>query len=506
MNRRSFLTYSGAFGASLSLAPLLSFYPYTPQDSFRRLLPRKIDFPPIEYPEGKRVPMGWPVFPVHAAKEPSTILHFSKKSLKGPLFLRLTAAIDFREEKRLTLYLGKSNQQIGEWVMTFAHPYQPFEFEIPEEHTQALRKEGIKLVLSQGAGEAWFYGKDKNTPEGLQPHLLEGHSPGDLEGFFDNFYSMNSFSPFGWMGGSVQDALYSWHQLGEARASETLKKHLENYLDDEIGIMFENPNTFPLDGQFNSIEDFLPFTAIIDLYPTHKAIDQALSFILERRDENGIIGGNQVTTEGCYTLAYPLMATGLKKGDDSLKQIALDQLEVRMNLLTDDKAIYQRSSLEGQQGYRNWGRGAAWYLLGIIKTAWLVRGGDLAQEMENRGLRESFVHLCEEMATHQDGQGMWRGYVDQEQLAVDTSATGGIAAAMVWGVNMGWLDSHFLDIGSRAADGLKVYLSPDGFLRGVSQINRGGEELQQSPYRVISQFGMGLMGQLLAALAYSEGG
>jgi len=48
--------------------------------------------------------------------------------------------------------------------------------------------------------------------------------------------------------------------------------------------------------------------------------------------------------------------------------------------------------------------------------------------------------------------------------------------------------------------GLKTHLTPDGFLGGVSQSNKGGEALQRGSYRVIFQMAMGLMAQLVAAL------
>jgi unsaturated rhamnogalacturonyl hydrolase len=322
------------------------------------------------------------------------VLGFPLEAPNTPVFIRLTAAIDFREEKRLSLITTISNKVIGEWVMTFAHPYQPFEFEIPERFTDIIRKEGIRINLSQGEDNAWFYASDENIPEGFQPHLLVGNSPGSIEDFFNNLYSMNSFSPFGWMGGTVQDALFTLHKQGHAKASFTLRQHLEHYLDDEVGIRFESPNTIPLDGSFNSIEDFLPFAAIVTLYPTHPSIDKALAFMLEGRDENGVIGGNHITTEGCYTLAYPLMAIGLNRNMDSFIQIALDQLEVRKSLLTDEEAIYQRSSRGGQKSYRNWGRGVAWYLLGLVKTASLSKETPWWEEFERRNLKSSFVHLC----------------------------------------------------------------------------------------------------------------
>lgn len=46
----------------------------------------------------------------------------------------------------------------------------------------------------------------------------------------------------------------------------------------------------------------------------------------------------------------------------------------------------------------------------------------------------------------------------------------------------------------------KPELTPHGFLGGVAQANKGGEELQRGSYRVIYQMGMGLLAQLIASL------
>lgn len=40
-------------------------------------------------------------------------------------------------------------------------------------------------------------------------------------------------------------------------------------------------------------------------------------------------------------------------------------------------------------------------------------------------------------------------------------------------------------------------LTPDGMLGGVSQSNKGGEALQRSGYRVISQMSMGLLANII---------
>lgn len=47
---------------------------------------------------------------------------------------------------------------------------------------------------------------------------------------------------------------------------------------------------------------------------------------------------------------------------------------------------------------------------------------------------------------------------------------------------------------------LQDYLTDDGLLTAAAQSNRAGESLQRDDYRVIYQMGMGLMGQLIAAI------
>jgi len=83
----------------------------------------------------------------------------------------------------------------------------------------------------------------------------------------------------------------------------------------------------------------------------------------------------------------------------------------------------------------------------------------------------------------------------------DTSGSVGIAAAIASGVNEGFLPSSKRDVPQKPWEGLVSYLTPDGYLSGVAQDNRGGIELQAGNYRVIAQMGMGLMAQLYAALS-----
>ena len=503
MNRRTFMhRFLFLTGAPTLLPHLLAASPA--KKGFDRFLATRTEHPPLPFPEDKRVPLGITAFPVPVATDAQSPVRLQFPDIVSPadpLYFRLTAAIDFREEKVLRLYLPQSGQEIGTLSMKYAHPFQPFQTKMDARWLPDIRQQGLGLMMVQGTQTAWFFLPDSLPPEsaGLAPQILAG-PPASEQVFLQTLYSMNSFSPFGWMGGSVQDALYALHRQGNQRATQTLETHLGYYLDDQQGIIFESPHTRPLDGTFNSIEDFLPFAAIVALYPDHPSVQKAVDFCLAHRNTQGIIlAGKHLTTEGCYTVAYPLAAIARVRQDAELGQIALGQLRHRIHYLADESAIYQRSTLADEKAYRNWGRGVAWYLLGTIKTLAVLRDSGL----EVSGLDEvqqSWATAVGMVRAWQNEDHLWYGFLDRPETGVDTSASAGIAAAIAWGVHLGLLPIQSLRSVKATEQSLQRYLTPDGFLTQVSQINRGGEDLQASGYRVISQFGMGLMGQLKAAL------
>lgn len=510
MTRRDFLIRTAFVSAGMPLVLAGNSCGNRTGKAYKRFLVTAVNYEAQPYPASKRVPLGWKAMPVPGSDQGKpTVLSFGKlktSGVKAPVVLRLTAAIDFREEKHVRAYLPETGATLGVFVMKYAPPFQPFEITIDPKYLKDMAQEGVGLTLVQGTGDAWFYAPDPSMDNnlGLQPHLLTGIGEDAEQSFYENLYSMNAFSPFGWMGGSVQDALYELHLAGDNAATHTLNLHLKHYLDEEKGIVFENPHTIPMDGTFNSIEDFLPFACIVPLYPDHVSVSNALEHLLRIKNERGlIISERQVTTEGCYTVAYPLAAIAEQRPDAGLAQEALDQLTHRIHFLTDEEAIYQRAELNGSKGFRNWGRAVVWQLLGIVKTLRIIERNDFGELEGIEGIKRSFREGVELSIRHRDDKGMWHAYIDHHEYGVDTSATAGIAASIAWGVKQGLLDTGYLTIAKVAYEGLLDYVSPDGFLRNVSQINRGGEELQRSQYRVITQFGMGLMAQLKAALLHA---
>ena len=341
----------------------------------------------------------------------------------------------------------------------------------------------------------------KLEKQGFNPYLLfTNNTAGDLDDFQENLYSMNSFGPFGWIGGCVLDALWERHLLGDQKALSTLQFHLDKFLSEKSGVIYENPRTKPMDGSFNSIEDFLPFVPIAGLYPEHISIDNAVEYLIARKDDENLIYQGHITTEGCYTVAYPLAFIGASRQDKKLAQLAVDQLVLRMKILQEGDVIFQRATSAGERSYKNWGRGVAWYLLGMVKTMKILQSNGMKGYKGEEEIIAAIPKLVSSLITHQNSEGMWYAYIDRPDTLPDTSATAGIATAIATAVRMGWIPIDMLASSKKAFSGLQKYLAPDGWLDGMTQINRGGEDLQANGYRVMSHFGLGLMAQLETVL------
>ncbi len=245
----------------------------------------------------------------------------------------------------------------------------------------------------------------------------------------------------------------------------------------------------------DGIESTLPNAVIAKLNPEHPVLQKTVRFWLRRQQAGGLIqDGDMTSAEGAYTVAYPLMVIGMKRRDQALIDKAIKQIRLRQRRLIHKGDCYLRYLANGERSFRNWARGVAWYSLGLVRTLDELNGSS-----EVPDLHEELNRLAEWVASYQLENGLWSCFLDQE-VAVDTSGSAGIAAALAIAVKKGLLPSKYSEVAQKTMTGLSSYLTPDGMLSGVAQSNRGGAALQQSDYRVISQMGMGLMAQLSAAL------
>ncbi len=175
---------------------------------------------------------------------------------------------------------------------------------------------------------------------------------------------------------------------------------------------------------------------------------------------------------------------------------AVDQVRIRQRLMFDGDEFLRTYDDNGKRGGRNWARGIAWQILGMARTM------DVAVEMVELGdLIGSFQRFTDFAIEHQKRDGLWSVYIDSRELPADTSGSAAIAAALAIGRRRGWLGESAAASADQAIKGLRGHLTADGLLGGVAQSNKGGASLQRGDYRVISQFAMGLMSQLIAARA-----
>ncbi len=457
-------------------------------------------------PEGKRIPFGWDYFTIPSS--PSGVeLKVAKipGHFDGEIFLRLMVAVDTRDKRSVSVLLAKSGNKIGELPVWYASALQLFECRL-DTTLSRLIKEGIRLVLDEGNESIYVTASSGISGSHVfaKPESASSEPSGRGGGgrFSDTFCSYRSLHPFGWMEGCTLDGLLELERSERfPEAGRALENHLKLFLPDDQNLVYENPNTQPSDNRFNNLEAGLPFAVIAEKYPGHPSIKLVTDFC-ENRIENGRIKSGSFTTEGCYTLAYPLAALAKAAGNKKWYELALIELEERIKHLTDHEAVYQRASVtDSAKGFRNWGRGYTWFLLGLVRTsAILKQDASFSKDPRLSKIREVFIYYANLALKYQQPDHGWSAFLDLPETGFDASATAGLGASLLYGKQIGWLpelpDSRLYAIRQR----LEQSLTPDGFLTASCQINRGGEELQKSGYRVISQYVMGLMAHLYAHL------
>ncbi|AEI40350.1 glycoside hydrolase family 88 protein [Paenibacillus mucilaginosus] len=452
-------------------------------------------------PAGKRIPAGWNAAAVGPGAARTQIAwHLGRVS--GRARLRLSAAVDIREEKLIEVRLGDSGERIGCFDIRFANVFQPHEIRLTEKQAQAAVQEGIELQLVQGKEPFWFL---TEAPRGLEteadlllPHLLceERLEGSPLQHFYKTMASVSSIQPFGWMEGCVLDGLLDLHEACQEEAFRSAAAtHIRLFQGEDGRLSYENPRSEPVEHTVYGMEGTLPFAGMMRLWGQHPLIEPALNFWRESQDQQGhILDGGMLSAEGSYTVAYP-MALAARFYEGNWRTLALKQLKVRAERLVVDGQLYLRLHEDGSRSFKNWARAHAWYLLGLVRTLDALGHSEDTAEHERELERALKAALAWQRA-----DGLWSVFIDQPAGRADASGSAGIAAAAALAVRGGWFSMNDLQRLFRTRDALVGSLTPDGILPGVAQGNKGGVELQQGDYRVMSQMGMGLLGQLLAAL------
>ena len=316
--------------------------------------------------------------------------------------------------------------------------------------------------------------------------------------YLSTLQSLWTMQPFGWMEGCLLDGLQA---LAHARKSSAIQAHIRKrlslFLPDEQHIRYESYHGNPIDNEVKNWEAGLPFATIAKEFPRHPSIRMFTDFC-EHRIENRATTGSNLTAEGCYHLAFPLATIGSYTKKKEWIDIALIELTERITLLQQGDVLYQRAyKKKDHVEFRNWARGYAWYLMGLVRSYRVIHAtGSFTGDPRLSLLKDACEFCAHNVLKHQLMDGGWRAYVDLPETGFDASGTSGIASALKYAHDMRWNIKFDKLAQQRVRSRLEHSLTADGFLKENCQVNRGGDELQKSDYRVIAQYAMGLMAHL----------
>ncbi|MEL7586178.1 MAG: glycoside hydrolase family 88 protein [Prolixibacteraceae bacterium] len=467
----------------------LQYIPFSPeQDALTRL--------PL--PEGKRVPFGMDYFSLDVSGD-GLVLNVADLP-EGRISLRLHVGIDTREKDEVEVTLARSGRKIGHLSVWYATSLQLFETQLDADPATICR-EGIRLKMTEGKNPLFLLGY---TPQNGS-HLLvqDGRENKSNKRWLDTLCSLRSVQPFGWLEGCVLDGLNELYvRKKDKRALNALRQHLDLFLKPDGSLIYEDPLAKPSDNRFDNLEAGLPYAVIVKHDPKHPSVSLFIDYCQRRIDASGRVKDNFLSTEGCYTVAYPLATIAKELNKPAFFGLALIELEERIKNLTDQDAVYTRGwKNEGKKTYRNWGRGYTWFLLGLVRTAEILQNDSpFKNDARIKRLKEVYIHYAELALRFRQPDHSWRAYLDLPETSYDSSATAGIGAALAHGKRIGWLNQVTDDDLNKIRLRLINQLTPDGFLTGICQQNAAGEELQKSSYRVIAQYVPGLMGHIEAHL------
>lgn len=498
MDRRNFIQLINAGSAATLFLPHLacSGSGFSKEVDFERILLRAVNYSPMSLPKNKRVAFGWPAIGV-APKE-SVYFKPDTKIPDGNLWLRFSVAQEIRDKKLLHVQLSDTGDNLGSVDIRFSSVLVPYEVKIDEKYISEINRQGVKITL-ESPSSFWFFSQpasDVDNKAFLPQFISSQNKRGSVDNFLNCFISVNSVQSFGWREGTVLDGLWQlYSKMKKTKALDAIHKHFDLFFDDHRNLIYENARSEQNDNRVDGIESTIPFATLARIYPEHPILKIVTDGWKNLEKEGGmVIDGSTVSAEGCYTVAYPMAVIGKAWNNKALMKNALAQLKHRFVLINDNK-IYLRYNTNGTYTYPNWARGAAWVLLGFVRTI-----AELNDEFQDDEIVGKFREAVEIALSMQRENGLWGCFMHEPKSLPDTSGSAGICAAILTGINNGYLPETYRPGTEKCWAALQNYLTPDGFLKGVAQDNRGGIELQRSDYRVIAQMGMGMMAQLYAEL------
>lgn len=496
MRRRNFLELLPYANIGASLFPMTSWEMIEGNNFYKtkHVNLNVIDAESVDVLNGNSVAFGWQVIGIQPNK--TILCKPAVRLAEANLYIRVSTAQETWDKKKLHVSIPEENIDLGYIDIRSSSVLVPYELEIDSRYVKWINKRGLQLYL-EAEKPLWIFNSEPADVENhsFLPHILvSSKNNGTTQDFLKQFMSVNSIQSFGWREGTVLDGLWQLYaQKGEDEALRTINQHLNLFFDEKKNLIYETSRNIRKINELDGIESTIPFATIARIDPNHPILPKVVEAWQSYTMKNGMVtGGMSLTAEGCYTVAYPMAVIGKLWKDEKLMENALNQLRHRFVLIEEGK-LHLRYN-EGKTTYTNWARGAAWTLIGFARTI-----TELKDKIKDDIIINKFREGVDIAVSMQKDSGLWSCFMHQDGLP-DTSGSAGISAAIMTGINEGFLDESYQVYAEKCWNALHKYITPDGFLRGVAQDNRGGVELQQSNYRVIAQMGMGLMAQLYASL------
>ena len=497
MQRKRFLQYLSAGSMGVLLMPSLARSSFSGKriSGAQRIRLKLFQDNSLEVPAGKRAPFGWPVAGISPGE--SVFVKPEDKLPEANLWIRVSTAQEIRDEKLLHVAIPGTETYLGAIDIRYSAVLVPYELEIPKKHSLHINQHGLELKL-ESPSPLWIFNEadSKTDNSAFLPHIMaSSEKRGTIDDLLKCLTSVNSIQSLAWREGCVLDGLWQLYaQKCNAKALETIRQHFGLFFDDRQNLIYETARSIPHDNQIDGIESTLPYATLARIDANHPILKTVVAAWDEYTKPDGlVIDGKMISAEGCYTVAYPMAVIGKAWEDDRLKRKALEQLKHRFVLIADGQ-INLRST-EGKYTFTNWARGAAWFLLGFVRTI-----SELKDDIQDEEVIRKFQEATEIALSMQREDGLWGCFMHRPESLPDTSGSAGIAAAIMTGIHEGFLPAEYAENAKKCFEGLTNFITPDGYLKGAAQDNRGGMKLQESDYRVIAQMGAGLMAQLYAAL------
>ncbi|GIW24563.1 glycoside hydrolase family 88 protein [Meiothermus sp.] len=364
---------------------------------------------------------------------------------------------------------------------------------------------GLVDSLQPGSLPALLVGKGQRLGPTSAWVAVPGGAVSPMQRMLGDFLLSRAANDYlGWMIGCTTTGLCNLHQAtGEASYLQALRRRLAGVGEGfplegrkGRGEVVEEPGY--IDPLNQKLESFAPVAALAYLQQVEPTLERAqlLRALGGQMLETARQGRDFLTTEGCFTLAFPLAACATVLHEPAWWEVAWQACARRWDFLYRGECVIQRAYHDGRRYMVNWARGIAWLVLGTAQTA-LQLPPDHPGRAELASRLAGIAHL---LLQSQRPDGLWSVFTDRPDLPVETSGSAGIAAGLALAVQAGWLGTGALQAALRCAQGLEGFLEPDGCLGGVSQHNPASEVALQTHYRIRAAWGTGLFAQLVAAL------